>query len=903
MIKQYLLIILICISGLRTHAQLQISASGTNYLINFDANMAGVNNGTFQGSGFSPSPAAGQLNSNAWATKGTSEGNSDFGATKISGVFAKGISVGGVVDGGFYAFDVDEKNNTTNYALGFQPTQNDFTPGSITLKIENTTGQYIEAINLAFKIWNFNDFDYSTKLSFSYSYDNITFVDVSVLNYSSPAVFVADPFKGGAKWEPSLIGTVINDLAVPNNGFIYFRWTTDDLNELTTESRDEIALDDINIAVSTVANPAPLIENVVYTPYPTTSDAITVTADVSDTNGIVSSVILKYGTSTGLYTATPLMTNSSGNQYTYTIPANTFINNSPVFFAIEASDNASATRISNEYSLTVRNPVTTTFPYIQPFDSGLDDCYTFDVQGSTKSWYWAQDNNVTRAARQFAEGSGYNSGEAEQDWLILPGVTLTDTQTEVINFWTYYNFGVDGVGSFDLVYSTDYPGTGSPAGFTWNTLTFQKPTKKQQWYFSESVELPSSLTGTVYLAFLYTNPNHDYRAWRVDDINITSSVVLYPEPTNYPTNFAATASNGSTIVTTWEESVGTNLPNGYHIEINTTNTFTAPVDGIPISPDFDLSDGKGSTNIFHGNYGSTNWTGLLPNTTYYFIIYPYSNTGDLIDYKTDGSPPTTFAITTAGSTAQPGDVIFTEFMAAPGSVSDSYGEWFEIFNTTNAPINLDGWVIESTDGVSNVQHTIVSDPPLVIAAKSFLVLGLNADVLTNGGVPVNYVYDKIFMSNTDDYLRIRTDNQTEMDFIDWSETAVWGIRTGQSLIFVAESLTADNNDGHNWIPSLIREKGYSNSTQTDLGSPGTNGLFQNLIQSTTWTGTGKWSEGNKPGQTNWSNGSPGSNVQVTIQGTSTVDFPLVFPAQCGKLIIDPSIGNLIIPSGKALSTK
>ncbi|HKO78025.1 MAG TPA: lamin tail domain-containing protein, partial [Flavobacterium sp.] len=849
--KQYLLIILICISGLRTHAQLEISSGGTNYLINFDGNMAGVNTGAFQGTGFSPSPVAGQLNSNAWATTGMSEGNSVFGGTYTSGVFAKGISEGEIVDGGFYAFDVDEKVNTSNYALGFQPTQNDFTPGTITLKIKNTTGQYIEAINLAFKIWNFNDFDYSTKLSFAYSYDNITFVDVSVLNYSSPAVFVADPFKGGAKWESSLIGTVINDLAVPNNGFIYLRWTTDDLNPLTTESRDEIALDDINVAVSTVANPAPLIENVVYTPYPTTSDAITVTADVSDVNGTVSSVILKYGTSTGLYTATPLMTNSSGNQYTYTIPANTFINNSPVFFAIEASDNASATRISNEYSLNIRNAVTTTLPYSQSFDTNLSDCYPISVKGSKKSWYWSSEKND-----QFAEGSGYNTGEEEEDWLILPGVVLSTAQAEFIDFETYYNFGIDGVGTFDLVFSTDYPGTGSPEGFTWTPLNFQKPTKKQQWYYSELIELSPFVSGTVYLAFRYTNPNYEYRTWRVDKINITSSTVINPEPTNYPTAFTATAPNGSTIITTWVDAVGTNLPFGYHLQVNTTGVFTAPVDAVPVDPDVDLTDGEGSINIFHGGFENVPWTGLLPNTTYYFRIYSYSNSGDLINFKTDGSPPTVSATTTAGSSAQPGDVIITEFMAAPGSASDSYGEWFEIFNTTNAPINLDGWVIESTDGLSNVQHTIVSDPPLVIPAKGFLVLGLNADVLTNGGVPVNYVYDKIFLSNTDDYLRIRTDTQTEMDFIDWSETAVWGIRTGQTLIFIAESLTADNNDGHNWIPSLIREKGYSNSTQTDLGSPGTNGLFQNLIQSTTWTGTGNWSEGNKPGQTNWSNGSP-----------------------------------------------
>ena len=897
--KQYLLIILICISGFQSYAQLQISASGTNYLINFDANMVGVNNGAFQGTGFSPSPVAGQLNSNAWATTGMSEGNSAFGDTKTSGVFAKGKSVGGVVDGGFYAFDVDGKNNTTNYALGFQPTQNDFTPGSITLKIENTTGQYIESINLAFKIWNYNDFDYSTKLSFSYSYDNITFVDVSVLNYSSPAVFVADPFKGGAKWESSIIGTVINDLAVPNNGFIYLRWTTDDLNELTTESRDEIALDDINVAVSTVANPAPLIENVVYTPYPTTSDAITVTANVSDINGTVSSVILKYGTSTGLYTATPLMTNSSGNQYTYTIPANTFINNSPVFFAIEASDNTSATRISNEYSLNIRNAITTTLPYSQSFDINLGDCYPISVKGSKKSWYWSSEKK-----EKFAEGSGYNTGEEEEDWLILPGVVLSTTQAEFIDFQTYYNFGIDGVGTFDLVFSTDYPGTGSPEAFTWTTLNFQKPTKKQQWYYSELIELPAFLSGTVYLAFKYTNPNYEYRTWRVDKINITNLTAINPEPTNYPTAFTATAPNGSTIVTTWVDAVGTNLPFGYHLQVNTTGIFTAPVDGVPVDPDVDLSDGEGSINIFHGGFENVPWTGLLPNTTYYFRIYSYSNSGDLINFKTDGSPPTVSATTTAGSSAQPRDVIITEFMAAPGSISDSYGEWFEIFNTTNAAINLDGWMIESSDGgVNNIQHTILSNPQLVIPAKSFLVLGLNPDTLTNGGVPLDYTYEEIFFSNTGDYLRIKTDNQRVMDFIDWKDPLVWDVRIGQSLIFAADPLTADNNDGHNWIPSLIREKGYSNSTQTDLGSPGTNGVFQNLIQSTTWTGTGKWSEGNKPGQTNWSNGSPGSNVQVTIQGTSTVDFPLVFPAKCGKLIIDPSIGNLVIPPGKALSTE
>ncbi|MGG7035287.1 MAG: choice-of-anchor J domain-containing protein [Flavobacterium sp.] len=556
--KQYLLSLLLFIAGFQTQAQLQITSAGTNYLITFDGNMAGVNNGAFQGTGFSPSPAAGQLNSNAWATTGMSEGDSAFGATKTSGDFAKGVSEGEVVDGGFYAFDVDAKNSI-NYALGFQPTQDDFTPGTITLKIQNTTGQYIDAINLAFEIWNFNDFDYSTKLSFAYSYDNITFVDVPLLNYSSPAVFVLDPFKGGAKWESSSIGTVINDLALATNGFFYLRWTTDDFNTLTTESRDEIALDDINVIVSTTANPEPLIENIVYTQYPTTSDAITVTADVRDVNGTVSSVNLKYGTSTGLYTETQVMTNTSGNSYTYSIPANTFINNSPVFFVVEASDNATSSSVSKEYSLKIRNAVTTTLPYSQPFTTNLADCFPFSVKGSTKNWYWYEENKGGK--RQFAEVTGYNSGDEEEDWLILPGITVSNSINEVIDFWTHYNFGVDGVGTFDLLYSFDYPGTGSPIGYTWNVLSFQKPTEKQQWYFSEQVELPPG-DGNVYLAFRYTNPNRDYPTWRVDDINIYVGSAA-PEPTSHPTNFTATASNGSTIYNTWTDAIGTDLPSGY----------------------------------------------------------------------------------------------------------------------------------------------------------------------------------------------------------------------------------------------------------------------------------------------------------------------------------------------------
>jgi hypothetical protein len=51
----------------------------------------------FDGSGFAPSPATGQLDSNVWRVTGMSDGNGTFGGTHDSGDFARGSSTGGVV--------------------------------------------------------------------------------------------------------------------------------------------------------------------------------------------------------------------------------------------------------------------------------------------------------------------------------------------------------------------------------------------------------------------------------------------------------------------------------------------------------------------------------------------------------------------------------------------------------------------------------------------------------------------------------------------------------------------------------------------------------------------------------------------------------------------------------------
>jgi len=92
------------------------------------------------------------------------------------------------------------------------------------------------------------------------------------------------------------------------------------------------------------------------------------------------------------------------------------------------------------------------------------------------------------------------------------------------------------------------------------------------------------------------------------------------EPTGHASDFVATASQCS-IMLTWTDAGGSDLPDGYLVLANKTGTFTDPVDGTSYPDDLDLSDGSGAFNVMYSSsYGDERawWTGLDGNTTYYF---------------------------------------------------------------------------------------------------------------------------------------------------------------------------------------------------------------------------------------------------------------------------------------------
>jgi endonuclease I len=159
------------------------------------------------------------------------------------------------------------------------------------------------------------------------------------------------------------------------------------------------------------------------------------------------------------------------------------------------------------------------------------------------------------------------------------------------------------------------------------------------------------------------------------------SQTIFEEPTNHVKDFIVNAVEPTSITLSWNANDGDVAAHGFLLLINTSGSFDKPVDGTEYPNDTDLSDNKGKINLSH-NTQSYQWQNLLPGTKYYFEIYPYSNSGDLIDYKTDGAVPAVQA-NTGNSTS---NLIITE-VADP---SDSYKARFvEITNTGELSVDFD----------------------------------------------------------------------------------------------------------------------------------------------------------------------------------------------------------------------
>lgn len=170
--------------------------------------------------------------------------------------------------------------------------------------------------------------------------------------------------------------------------------------------------------------------------------------------------------------------------------------------------------------------------------------------------------------------------------------------------------------------------------------------------------------------------------------------------------------------------------------------------------------------------------------------------------------------TTSGSTAvsnlTPGDLVISEIMNNPASVLDNEGEWFEVHNPTANPVDLAGLVLD--DGVG----TAIVGSSVTVAPGGYAVLGLNADMATNGGVAVHYAYTTIKLQNSTGTLTLRAAGNVVVDTVHYDEAS--GLDPdGQSRTLDPQFLSASMNDTDvHWCAATS----FINGASGDKGTPG-----------------------------------------------------------------------------------
>jgi len=163
-----------------------------------------------------------------------------------------------------------------------------------------------------------------------------------------------------------------------------------------------------------------------------------------------------------------------------------------------------------------------------------------------------------------------------------------------------------------------------------------------------------------------------------------------------------------------------------------------------------------------------------------------------------------------------GKVQITEIMQNPSAVSDSDGEYVELYNSTASDISIGGWTLNGQ-----------SIGSVTVPARGFAVLCRNSDANQNGGVAA--CDDELsfnLLGDDSDTVTLADGSGVTIDQVNYDVGSGWPDPSGESIIFTALSETSTAS---NWAKAPRRERGFRLNESGDLGSPGRTGKDQ-LVQ-------------------------------------------------------------------------
>ena len=250
----------------------------------------------------------------------------------------------------------------------------------------------------------------------------------------------------------------------------------------------------------------------------------------------------------------------------------------------------------------------------------------------------------------------------------------------------YVGYQIDG-GSWNTLYSFDAGGDGTnePISLSGNSSGGINTANGTALTYALTTIATNNFSGTgsTMNIKIVCDAGANYEAFGVDNIILkgTSAGPADPEPTNHVNSFTATENGSSQIDFTWSDNDGAQAASGFLIKGSATSyaAITDPSDGTS------EADGGLVLNVA-SSVQSASISSLSELTTYYFKIFPYTNSGTDIDYKTDGTIPSSNATTEA---------IPNLFISQVADPADEYnGRYVEIYNASSG-FNLatDSWYL------------------------------------------------------------------------------------------------------------------------------------------------------------------------------------------------------------------
>ncbi|MCP3920524.1 MAG: lamin tail domain-containing protein [bacterium] len=188
------------------------------------------------------------------------------------------------------------------------------------------------------------------------------------------------------------------------------------------------------------------------------------------------------------------------------------------------------------------------------------------------------------------------------------------------------------------------------------------------------------------------------------------------------------------------------------------------------------------------------------------------------DWSRAVQPPTLTPPLASGGpsvlTQQTGELVITEFLKDPTQVSDASGEWIEVFNASGLALDIEGWVL-SDEGSDRFVLTNQGQGIFILPGQYF-VLGREVDPGLNGGVPVDFPYAGMTLSNGADEIVLTRPDGRVVDRVRY-DGVVWPDEAGRAIYLAPLATNAHRgDDGTAWCAAdtpLV-------PGGADMGSPG-----------------------------------------------------------------------------------